>query len=141
MITILLLLLIIIIIIIIIIVQLIIIIITSSCGAGPRSSFGRGEDAVGDPHRARIPRFELFELVLLSKVDKLCSLSSNSRQQHLGQTVPSRPRIGAGEGGFRPPLLYLFFHRPRRGGSEKGDPKNSSFELLRCDSNILVIIV
>ena len=31
---------------------------------------GRGDDTVGSPHRAQISRFELFELILLSKLDK-----------------------------------------------------------------------
>ena len=30
----------------------------------------RGDDTVGDPHRARTSQFEFIELVLLSKVDK-----------------------------------------------------------------------
>ena len=32
--------------------------------------FGRGDDTVGNPRRARIYQFELFELVLLLKLDK-----------------------------------------------------------------------
>ena len=32
--------------------------------------FGRGDDTVGNPHRAQIVQCELFELVLLSKLDK-----------------------------------------------------------------------
>ena len=35
---------------------------------GPR--FGRGEDTVGNPHRAQISQFELFRLILLLKLDK-----------------------------------------------------------------------
>ena len=31
---------------------------------------GRGDDTVGDPHRARISQFEFFELSLLLKLDK-----------------------------------------------------------------------
>ena len=42
-----------------------------SCTIKARSAlFGRGDDTVGDPHRARNYRFELFELVLLLKLDK-----------------------------------------------------------------------
>ena len=33
--------------------------------------FGRGDDTVGNPHRAQPSQFELFELVLLMKLDKL----------------------------------------------------------------------
>ena len=32
--------------------------------------FGRGDDTVGNPHRAQISQFELFELILLLKSDK-----------------------------------------------------------------------
>ena len=32
--------------------------------------FGRREDTVGNPHRAQIVQFELFELILLLKLDK-----------------------------------------------------------------------
>ena len=32
--------------------------------------FGRGDDTVGNPHRAQISQFELFELILLLKLDK-----------------------------------------------------------------------
>ena len=31
---------------------------------------GRGDDTVGNPHRAQVSRFELFELILLVKIDK-----------------------------------------------------------------------
>ena len=33
--------------------------------------FGRGDDRVGNPRRAQISQFELFELVLLFNLDKL----------------------------------------------------------------------
>ena len=44
------------------------------CG-GPRRisasrDIGKGDDTVGNPHRARISRFELFEFILLLKLDK-----------------------------------------------------------------------
>ena len=32
--------------------------------------FGRGGEMVGNPHRAQISQFELFELILLLKLDK-----------------------------------------------------------------------
>ena len=32
--------------------------------------FGSGDNTVGNPNRAQISRFELFELILLSKLDK-----------------------------------------------------------------------
>ena len=31
---------------------------------------GRGDDKVGNPHRAQISQFELFELILLLKLDE-----------------------------------------------------------------------
>ena len=34
------------------------------------STLGRGDDAVGDPHRAQNVQFELVELILLFKLDK-----------------------------------------------------------------------
>ena len=37
---------------------------------GPSRMVGRGDDAVGNPHRAQIVQFELFELILLFKLDK-----------------------------------------------------------------------
>ena len=37
------------------------------------STLGRGVDTVGNPHRAQISLFDLFELVLLLKVDKQSS--------------------------------------------------------------------
>ena len=35
---------------------------------------GRGDDAVGRPRRAQICQFELFELLLLSKLDEQLSI-------------------------------------------------------------------
>ena len=77
-------------------------------------SFGRGDGAVGNPHRAQISRFEfcsssnfsirafraqisqfeLFELILLSKLDKqtLPPLSGQVRQRHDPQREPRRGR-------------------------------------------------
>ena len=39
------------------------------CHPSPEE-IGRGDDAVGSPHRAQMSQFELFELVLLLKVDR-----------------------------------------------------------------------
>ena len=33
---------------------------------------GRGDDTIGNPHRAQMYQFELFELILLLKLDKQC---------------------------------------------------------------------
>ena len=35
-----------------------------------RAQLGRGDDAVGNPNRAQFSQFELFELILLLKLDK-----------------------------------------------------------------------
>ena len=45
---------------------------------------------VGNPHRAQISQFELFELILSLKLYKQ-SLSSSSRQQDLSQQCPPPP--------------------------------------------------
>ena len=34
------------------------------------TTFGRGDDTVGNPHRAQITQFELLKLILLLKLDK-----------------------------------------------------------------------
>ena len=39
-------------------------------GRGRFPFLGRGDDVVGNPHRAQISRFELFELILLLAVGK-----------------------------------------------------------------------
>ena len=39
-------------------------------GVGHEAGPGRGDDAVGNPHRAQIYKFEPFELILLLKLDK-----------------------------------------------------------------------
>ena len=49
---------------------------------------GRGDDTVGSPCRAQIYQFELFELILSFDSSSSRSLSSNSRQRHLGQKFP-----------------------------------------------------
>ena len=40
------------------------------CAILRQTLFGRGDDTVGDPHRAQISQFELFELSILSELDK-----------------------------------------------------------------------
>ena len=37
---------------------------------GDGEGFGRGDDTVGNPRRAQISQFELFELILLLKIGK-----------------------------------------------------------------------
>ena len=42
----------------------------ATSGAPDQQHFGGGDDTVGNPRRAQIYRFELFELVLLLELDK-----------------------------------------------------------------------
>ena len=66
----------------------------------PLSLFGRGDDTVGNPHRAQIFRFDFFELVLLLNLDK--QLPVEQFEAAVSQsTVPP------------PPLLTLSFVRAR----------------------------
>ena len=52
--------------------------------------FGRGDNMVGNPHRAQISRFELVELILLLKSDK--QLPVERFEAAVSQsTVPSPP--------------------------------------------------
>ena len=110
-----------------------------------------GDDAVGNPRRAQISRFELFELKFLnSSFSSLSShwnytkssLSSNSRQQHLSQRYPlpllgsSTPRdIRSSRRALGPenmPTCWRWrcprstFCRPRGGGRKGGDEKGGN---------------
>ena len=54
------------------------------------TTFGRGDDTVGNPHRAQIVQFELSELILLSTLDK--QLPVEQFEATVSQsTVPSPP--------------------------------------------------
>ena len=56
----------------------------------PRAGLGRGEDRVGNPFRARISRFELFELIPSCKLDR--QLPVERFEAAVSQsTVPSPP--------------------------------------------------
>ena len=62
--------------------------------ASPRSAdiqpFRRGDDTVGNPHRAQFFQFELFELILLLKLDR--QFSVEQFEPSVSQsTVPSPP--------------------------------------------------
>ena len=39
-----------------------------------RGEVGRGDDMVGNPHRAQIIEFELFEFIIVMKLDKQLSV-------------------------------------------------------------------
>ena len=54
------------------------------------SAFGRGDDSVGNPHRAQISQFELFELILLLKLDRQFSIERFETTVSQS-TVPSPP--------------------------------------------------
>ena len=53
--------------------------------------FGRGDDEVGIPHRAQIYRFELFELLLLLKLDKEFPVEQFEATVSSQSTLPSPP--------------------------------------------------
>ena len=58
----------------------------------PEAQLGRGDDAVGNPHRAQISQFELVELILLSQSDK--QLPVEQFEAAVSQsTVPSPPLL------------------------------------------------
>ena len=54
---------------------------------GREQRIGRGDDTTGNPHRAQVSEFELFELIMLLTLDKQfsLSLSSNPSRQYLSQ--------------------------------------------------------
>ena len=58
------------------------------------SGIGRGDDTVGNPHRAQISQFELFELILLLKFDKRFPVEQFEAAASQSAAVPS-------------PLLYF----------------------------------
>ena len=53
-------------------------------------AFGRGDDTAGDPHRAQFCQFELFELILLLKLDKRVPVERFEATASRS-TVPSPP--------------------------------------------------
>ena len=58
-------------------------------------SSGRGDDTVGDPHRAQILQFELFELILLLELDKQFPVEQFEARVSQS-TVPSPPLTRGG---------------------------------------------
>ena len=53
-------------------------------------SFGRGDATVGNPHRTQISQFELFELILLLKLNKQFPVEQFEASVSQS-TVPSPP--------------------------------------------------
>ena len=53
-------------------------------------SLGRGDDTLGNPHRAQISKFVFFELVLLLKLDKQLPVEQFEAavSQSTGPSVP-----------------------------------------------------
>ena len=49
---------------------------------------GRGDDTVGNPHRAQISQFELFELILLLKFDKAPYRAIRGNSISVSSTLP-----------------------------------------------------
>ena len=64
-----------------------------ACSIMYAASFGRGGDKVGNPHRAQISQFELFELILLLKLDKRVQGSVKGLHQIGHRKVPSVPPL------------------------------------------------
>ena len=60
-----------------------------------RVTTGRGEDTVGNPRRAQIVQFELFELILSLKLDKQFPVEQFEAAAVSQSTVPSPP-LGLG---------------------------------------------
>ena len=60
---------------------------------------GRGDDTVGNPNRAQISQFELFEPILLLKLDRQFPVEQFEATASQS-TVPS------------PPLLFIDEHKP-----------------------------
>ena len=76
-----------------------------SCADLGAQCFGRGDDTVGNPHRAQISQFQLFEFSLLLKLDKRFSIEQF--EPTVSQSIVSSP-----------PLLVLPGHRgPATGGA------------------------
>ena len=60
--------------------------------ASKTPNLGRGDDTVGNPHRAQISQFELFELILLLKLDNRFPVEQFEATVSQS-TVPSPPLI------------------------------------------------
>ena len=78
------------------------------------SELGRGDDTVGNPHRAQISRFELFELILLSKLDK--QLPVEQCEATVSQSTAPSPPLRSRRSSYNPhlglingPPPYLLF--------------------------------
>ena len=61
------------------------------------AGFGRGDDTVGNPHEAQNYQFELFELILLSNLDRQSPVEQ-FEPQYLTQQDPPPLKVGRGRG-------------------------------------------
>ena len=66
-----------------------------ACSSRASAALGRGDDKVGNPHRAQISQFELFELILSLKLDKQFPVEQVEATVSQS-TVPSPPLRCAG---------------------------------------------
>ena len=106
--------------------------------------FGRGDDTAGNPHRAQISQFELFERVLLSKLDKQFPLElieaaasqSTVPSPLLMPCVCSTQPIARARGAGKPTAnLFCSYRNPRK------SPETYGSSLLRTGLAQLVISV
>ena len=65
--------------------------VTSAAAQQRKPLFGRGDDTVGNPHRAQIYQLELFQLFILLKVDK--QLSIERFEPTVSQSTVSSPLL------------------------------------------------
>ena len=72
-------------------------------------AFGRGDDTVGNPHRAQISLFEFFELILLLELDKQVPVEQFETAAP-PSTVPSPP-LTPGSWADRQHYLAMKFRR------------------------------
>ena len=84
----------------------------SRCAASSATGLGRGDDAVGNPHRAQSYRFELFELTLLSKLDRQFPVEQFEATVSQS-TVPPLLKAGGGRSGVAAGPghnIYIYIH-------------------------------
>ena len=65
---------IVVVVVVVLVVILIVVLLYQGVHAGDAEGPGRGDDTVGDPHRAQSYRFYLFDIVLLVELDKQFSI-------------------------------------------------------------------
>ena len=91
----------------------------SSCASDDRGPSEGGDDAVGNPRRAQISQFELFEVFVLSEVCNQFSIEQF--EPAASQSEASSPPILVI---VARPLSHLRFRRPRQRHSNSKRPHN-----------------